>query len=189
MTATMIDRPTKAKTTVENKTIENTTANSTAKIMASTVPTKKTTMNINEIRSFLPHRYPFLFIDRIIDVVAGEYVIATKNITINEPVFDGHFPGNPIFPGVYIIEAMAQAAGILGFKTLGGGAQPNKAYLMAGVDNVRFKRASTPGDQLVIRAEIINQKRTIWKFKTEARVDGELICSAEILCAEKELDD
>jgi len=146
-------------------------------------------MDINEIRFYLPHRYPFLFLDRVTELVEGEYILATKNITINEPIFDGHFPDNPIFPGVCIIEAMAQASGVLALKTIGTGAEANKAYVIAGVDKVRFKRSAIPGDQLIIRSEVLSRKRSIWKFKTEARVDGQLVGSAEILCAERDLDD
>ena len=144
-------------------------------------------MEINEIKRYLPHRYPFLMIDRVDELVLGEYIIARKAVTINEPQFTGHFENNPIFPGVYIIEAMAQASGILALKTIGNTAQANKAYVLAGSDKVRFKRSVIPGDQLMIRASVITNKRGIWKFAAEARVDGEVAASAELLCAERDL--
>ncbi|PCJ30262.1 MAG: 3-hydroxyacyl-[acyl-carrier-protein] dehydratase FabZ [Moraxellaceae bacterium] len=146
-------------------------------------------MDINEIRNYLPHRYPFLFLDRVTDIELGKSIVAIKNISINEPVFDGHFPGNPIFPGVCIVEAMAQACCVLALKTMGTGVETNKAYVIAGIDKVRFKRSATPGDQVVIRVEVVSRKRTVWKFKAEAKVDGELVGSAELLCAERNLDD
>jgi len=145
-------------------------------------------MDINEIRNYLPHRYPFLFVDRVLEIKEGEYIIALKNITINEPVFDGHFPDNPIFPGVCLVEAMAQVSGILGLKSMGQQVKENKAYVIAGIDKVRFKRSSVPGDQVIFRSDVISHKRNIWKFKAEARVDGELVGSAELLCAETDLD-
>jgi len=146
-------------------------------------------MDINEIRYYLPHRYPFLFLDRVTELKLGESIVAIKNITINEPIFDRHFPGNPIFPGVCIIEAMAQASGVLALKTLGRSPNANTACVIAGVDKVRFKQPTVPGDQLEIRSEILSRKRSIWKFKTEARVDGKVVGSAEILCAERDLND
>ncbi|MDG0972501.1 MAG: 3-hydroxyacyl-ACP dehydratase FabZ, partial [Porticoccaceae bacterium] len=106
------------------------------------------TMNINEIMGLLPHRYPFLLVDRVLEVTPGERILAYKNITTNEDVFNGHFPGAPIFPGVMIVEAMAQVSGILGFVTTGESADDGKLYLFAGVDKVRFKRPVVPGDQL-----------------------------------------
>lgn len=144
-------------------------------------------MDINEIQRYLPHRYPFLMVDRVDELVEGDYIVARKCITINEPQFTGHFENNPIFPGVYIIEAMAQAAGILGLRTLGNTAQANKAYVLAGCDKARFKRSVIPGDQLELYAKVINNKRGIWKFETEARVDGKVVASAELICAERDL--
>lgn len=144
-------------------------------------------MEINEIQEYLPHRYPFLMVDRVDELVLGEYIVATKNVTINEPQFTGHFDNNPIFPGVYIIEAMAQACGILALKTIGHAAKANKAYVLAGADKARFKRSVVPGDQLKLHAKVITNKRGIWKFEAEARVDGQLAASAELLCAERDL--
>ncbi|MCG8669302.1 MAG: 3-hydroxyacyl-ACP dehydratase FabZ [Pseudomonadales bacterium] len=144
-------------------------------------------MDINEIKHYLPHRFPFLMLDRVDELIVGETIIATKNVTYNEPQFTGHFDNNPIFPGVYIIEAMAQASGILALKTIGNTAQANKAYVLAGADKARFKRSVVPGDQLKLHARVVNNKRGIWKFQAEAKVDGETVASAEILCAERDL--
>ncbi|MDX1694362.1 MAG: 3-hydroxyacyl-ACP dehydratase FabZ [Ketobacteraceae bacterium] len=144
-------------------------------------------MDINEIKQYLPHRYPFLMIDRVDELVLGEYIVARKAVTINEPQFVGHFENNPIFPGVYIIEAMAQACGLLALKTIGNMAQANKAYVLAGSDKARFKRSVVPGDQLMLHAKVINNKRGIWKFDAEAKVDGMLVASAELICAERDL--
>lgn len=126
-------------------------------------------------------------IDRVDELVLGEYIVARKSITINEPQFVGHFENNPIFPGVYIIEAMAQACGILALKTIGNTAQANKAYVLAGSDRARFKRSVVPGDQLQLHAKVINNKRGIWKFDAEAKVDGNVVASAELICAERDL--
>lgn len=145
-------------------------------------------MNINEIKELLPHRYPFLLVDRVVELVEGERIVAYKNITGNEDVFNGHFPDMPIFPGVMIIEAMAQAAGILGFKTTGTKADDGKLYLFAGVDGARFKRPVVPGDQLVLNAEVTAVKRHIWRFKTTATVDGELAAEAVLTCAYQDRD-
>lgn len=142
-------------------------------------------MDINEIKQRLPHRYPFLLVDRVVELEEGKRILAYKNITANEDVFNGHFPNTPIFPGVMIIEAMAQAAGVLGFVTENKYADENALYLFAGVDNVRFKRQVIPGDRLMLEAEIDSVKRTIWRFKCRATVDGELACEATILCALK----
>lgn len=140
-------------------------------------------MEIDQIRKLLPHRYPFLLVDRVVEIELGKRILAYKNITANEEVFNGHFPHTPIFPGVMIIEAMAQAAGILGFAT--GNKQPDddNLYLFAGVDGVRFKRPVVPGDRLMLEAEIDSTKRSIWRFNCRATVDGQLTCEGQILCA------
>ncbi|MBT4832420.1 MAG: 3-hydroxyacyl-ACP dehydratase FabZ [Porticoccaceae bacterium] len=140
-------------------------------------------MNINEIMDLLPHRYPFLLVDRVTDVVLGESIAGYKNVSINEEVFNGHFPGAPIFPGVMIIEAMAQVSGILGFATTGETADHDKLYLFAGVDKVRFKRPVVPGDRLDLTSEVETVKRNIWRFRCTAKVDGQTACEATILCA------
>jgi len=145
-------------------------------------------MEIKEIKEFLPHRYPFLLVDRVLELELGERILAYKNITANEEVFNGHFPQAPIFPGVMIIEAMAQAAGILGFKTVNKKPDEKTLYLFAGVDGVRFKRQVVPGDRLTLEASIESVKRNIWRFHCRATVDDKLACEARLLCALQELD-
>ena len=142
-------------------------------------------MDIDEIRVYLPHRYPFLLVDRVVEFVPHESIVAYKNLSINEPYFDGHFPEKPIFPGVLLVEAMAQAAGILGFKSVGKTPADGSMYMLVGADNVRFKRPCVPGDQVMLRARILGDKRGIWKFEVQAEVDGELAASATILCADR----
>ena len=142
-------------------------------------------MNINEVKNFLPHRYPLLLIDRVTNLEVGKSLTAIKNVTFNEPHFAGHFPDQPIMPGVLIIEALAQATGILAFKSEVGKPQTGQIYMLVGVDKVRFKKMVEPGDQLEIYAEIITVKRGIWKFNCRATVEGQLITSAEILCTQK----
>ncbi len=143
----------------------------------------KTLMDVTEIRRFLAHRYPFLLVDRVIQLEKGKSLTAIKNVTINEPFFNGHFPRQPIMPGVLIIEAMAQATGLLGFRTMGDEPQTELLYILTGVDNVKFKQQVVPGDQLELRAELLRQRGQLWIFKTEARVDGKIVASAEIKCA------
>ncbi len=142
-------------------------------------------MDVNEIRQYLPHRYPFLLVDRVVELVEGEYIIAYKNISGNEDVFNGHFPQAPIFPGVMIIEALAQASGILGFKTMNKKPEDGSIYLFAGIDDVRFKRQVVPGDRLQLESRVLSEKRGIWKFDCKASVDGALAASATILCADR----
>ena len=144
-------------------------------------------MYTNEIREYLPHRYPFLLVDRVVELVEGDFIRAYKNVSINEDVFNGHFPQAPIFPGVMIVEAMAQAAGILGFKTLNKKPADGSIYLFAGADNVRFKRQVVPGDRLDLEAKVISEKRGIWKFECLATVDGVRAASASILCADRKV--
>ncbi len=138
------------------------------------------TIEIKEIMALLPHRYPFLMIDRVTDYELGKSISAYKNISINEECFLGHFPGEPIFPGVLILEAMAQAAGILGFKTMGNSDQ---LYLYAGIDKARFKAPVVPGDRLCFEVGLIKERRGIWKFHGVASVDGKEVCNAEFMCA------
>ena len=149
---------------------------------------KESILNVNEIMDLLPHRHPFLLIDRVLEVEPGENILAYKNISISEDVFNGHFPGAPIFPGVMIIEAMAQASGILGFITSKQKATDGKLYLFAGVDKARFKRPVVPGDQLMITSKIEAVKRNIWKFGCSATVDGKKVCDATLLCAYQDRD-
>jgi 3-hydroxyacyl-[acyl-carrier-protein] dehydratase len=144
-------------------------------------------MDVREIREYLPHRYPFLLVDRVMELTEGESIVAYKNISINEPIFTGHFPEIPVFPGVLIIEAMAQAAGILGFKTMGKKPQDGSIYYFVGADDVRFKRPVVPGDQLRLEAKILSEKRGIWKFECRALVDGVLASEAVILCADRKV--
>ena len=145
-------------------------------------------MNVNEIMQYLPHRYPFLLLDRIVEIESGKRIEAYKNITFNEDVFNGHFPGAPIFPGVMIIEAMAQASGVLGFVTSGITADDGQLFLFAGVDKARFKRPVVPGDKLTLTSEVDTVKRNMWRFNTTASVDGKLCCDATLLCAYQDRD-
>ncbi len=142
-------------------------------------------MDIDEIREHLPHRYPFLLVDRVVELNLGESIVAYKNLSINEPFFDGHFPQKPVFPGVLLVEAMAQAAGILGFKTMDKTPADGSIYYFVGADNLRFKRPCVPGDQVMLRASIVSDRRGIWKFNVSSDVDGELAASATILCADR----
>ena len=142
-------------------------------------------MDITDIRRHLPHRSPFLLVDRVVELKAGEFIVAYKNLSINEAYFDGHFPDNPIFPGVLLLEAMAQAAGILGFYSQGKTNDDGSTYYFAGADNLRFKRPCVPGDRVMLRATVVSQRRGIWKFDVSSDVEGELAASATILCADR----
>jgi 3-hydroxyacyl-[acyl-carrier-protein] dehydratase len=142
-------------------------------------------MQITDIHRYLPHRYPFLLVDRVVELKARESILAYKNLSINELFFDGHFPGNPIFPGVLLLEAMAQTAGILGFYSQGKTNEDGSTYYFAGADNLRFRRTCVPGDRVMLRASVISQRRGIWKFDVSSEVDGELAASATILCADR----
>ena len=145
-------------------------------------------MNIKEIQEYLPHRYPFLLVDKVVEIELGKAIVAIKNVSVNEPFFQGHFPDLPIMPGVLIIEAMAQASGILGFKTVDKKPADGSLYMFVGAEKMRFKRPVYPGDQLVMHAEVITQKRGIWKFAVRAEVDGEVAALGEILCADRPID-
>lgn len=144
------------------------------------------TMDIYEVLEYLPHRYPFLLIDRVLDFEPGKSLVAIKNVSVNEPFFPGHFPHRPIFPGVLIMEALAQATGILAFKSTDTKPSEKSLYYFAGIDNARFKQPVQPGDQLRLEVEVIKSKRGIWKFKGEAKVDGKVVASADLMCAEQE---
>ncbi|PIE24977.1 MAG: 3-hydroxyacyl-[acyl-carrier-protein] dehydratase FabZ [Neptuniibacter caesariensis] len=144
-------------------------------------------MDVKEIREYLPHRYPFLLVDRVLELEEGESIVAIKNVTVNEPFFNGHFPDHPVMPGVLIVEAMAQAAGILGFKTMGKKPQDGSIYYFVGSDKLRFKRPVVPGDQLRLEAKIVSEKRGIWKFDVRATVEGDTVSSATILCADRKV--
>ncbi|WP_417217509.1 3-hydroxyacyl-ACP dehydratase FabZ [Alcanivorax sp.] len=144
-------------------------------------------MDIQAVREYLPHRYPFLLIDRVLNLEPGKRIEALKNVTINEPFFNGHFPDEPIMPGVLIIEAMAQAAGILGFVTENKKPSDGYIYLLVGTDKARFKRRVIPGDTLHLFAEYVVVRRNILKFTCEAQVDGKTVASAEMLVAEQKV--
>jgi 3-hydroxyacyl-[acyl-carrier-protein] dehydratase len=139
-----------------------------------------------EVKQFLPHRYPFLLVDRVLECTPGESLTAIKNVTVNEPFFQGHFPQKAIMPGVLIIEALAQATGLLGFRTMSSTPSDDLLYMLVGVDNVRFKRQVIPGDQLVLKVKLLKKSRIIWKFSCEATVDGGLVTAADMLCAATE---
>ena len=145
-------------------------------------------MDINNILQHLPHRYPFLLIDRITEFNAGESLVGYKNVTYNEPFFQGHFPERPIMPGVLILEAMAQATGLLAFKTVERGARRDSLYFLVGMDKARFKRPVEPRDKLVLRAEMVREKRGIWAFDCTASVDDAQVASAQIMCTEQDID-
>jgi 3-hydroxyacyl-[acyl-carrier-protein] dehydratase len=142
-------------------------------------------MDIVEIRKYLPHRYPFLLVDRVVELTPGESIVAYKNLTANEAFFQGHFPDQPVFPGVMLVEAMAQAAGILGFKTMDKTPADGSIYYFVGADKLRFKRPCVPGDRVMLRASILSDRRGIWKFDVSADVDGQKCASATILCADR----
>ena len=146
----------------------------------------KVDIKIEEIQEFLPHRYPMLLVDRVIEMELGDHIIAFKNITTNEPYIVGQFPGKQIMPGVLIVEAMAQASGILGFQTMGKKPEDGSIYYFVGADNLRFKRPAVPGDKLMLYSKIITNKKGIWKFNCKASVEEELVAEATILCADRE---
>jgi 3-hydroxyacyl-[acyl-carrier-protein] dehydratase len=140
-----------------------------------------TQMDIHEILQHLPHRYPFLLIDRVMEVTPGKNIIALKNVSINEPFFPGHYPHHPVMPGVLIIEAMAQAAAILSFKTMGAIPNDDSVYYFVGIDEARFKRPVGPGDQVVFKVEILSNRRGIWKYGAVAEVDGKRVAEASLM--------
>ncbi|WP_434137141.1 3-hydroxyacyl-ACP dehydratase FabZ [Photobacterium leiognathi] len=142
------------------------------------------TLNITEIQELLPHRYPFLMIDCVINYDEGKTLTAIKNVSVNEPQFTGHFPNMPVFPGVMILEAMAQATGLLAFKTFGAPAE-NELYYFASIDKAKFRKPVGPGDQLVLEVEFLKERRGIAMFNGVAKVDGEVVCSAELKCARR----
>jgi 3-hydroxyacyl-[acyl-carrier-protein] dehydratase len=145
-------------------------------------------MDITQIMKHLPHRYPFLLVDRVLELVPNERIIALKNITMNEPQFPGHFPRHPVMPGVLMIEALAQTAGLLAFKSAEIPVDDNTVIYFVGIDGARFKRPVVPGDQLLMEASILRVSRGIWKFAAKATVEGKLACEAELMCTLKQLD-
>ncbi len=142
-------------------------------------------IDIQEILDLLPHRYPFILVDRVLELTPGKTIVALKNVTINEPFFAGHFPGRPVMPGVLIIEAMAQTAGLLSFKTPELKLTRGSIFYFAGIDHARFKRPVQPGDQLQLEAEILKVVRGVGKFKCRASVGGKLAAEGEILAVLK----
>jgi len=146
-----------------------------------------TVLDIHEIIKRLPHRYPFLLVDRVVELEKGQRIKALKNVTINEPFFPGHFPNRPVMPGVLMLEALAQAAAVLSFETLGTLPDDKTLYLFAGIDNARFKRPVEPGDQLVMDVTVLRNKGGIYKFAAQASVGGEMAVEAELMCAMRRL--
>ncbi len=147
-------------------------------------------MDIRAILEHLPHRYPMLLVDRVLDVEAGSHIHAIKNVSVNEPFFTGHFPHYPVMPGVLILEALAQAAAILSFKTLGNKPDEKSVYYFVGIDGARFKRPVSPGDQLHLHVSMDGPvRRGLWKFKAEARVDGQLATEAGLMCTVRTIGD
>ncbi|HHJ14036.1 MAG TPA: 3-hydroxyacyl-ACP dehydratase FabZ [Gammaproteobacteria bacterium] len=146
-------------------------------------------MDIDEIKNTLPHRYPFLLVDRVLEFEPRRSLVAIKNVTANEPFFQGHFPEKPVMPGVLILEAMAQATGLLAFRSEARGAARDSLYYFVGIDKARFKRPVGPGDQLRLAARVLKVKRGIWVFDTEATVDGEVAATAQMMCTERKLDE
>jgi 3-hydroxyacyl-[acyl-carrier-protein] dehydratase len=142
-------------------------------------------MDINEITALLPHRYPFLMIDRVLSMEPDKSIVALKNVTINEPFFPGHYPHYPVMPGVLIIEAMAQAAALLSFKSMGSKSDEKSVYYFVGIDGARFKRPVIPGDQLIIKVSFVRSMRGLYKFSATVEVDGQLAAEAELMCTVK----
>ena len=140
-------------------------------------------MDIHYILKKLPHRYPFLLVDRVLECKKGESLVAIKNVTINEPFFPGHFPHRPVMPGVMILEALAQATGLLAFETAGTAPEDGMLYYFVGIDSARFRKPVEPGDQLRMEVKLLKQSRGIWKFEACAYVDGEVVCDANLMCA------
>src|SRR5476649_283011 len=147
------------------------------------------TMDICEIKAYLPHRYPMLLVDRVLAYEEHKSITAIKNVTVNEEFFNGHFPHKPVMPGVLMIEAMAQTAALLSFKTMGIKPDENSVVYFVGIDNARFKRPVEPGDQLVMNVEILRVSRGIWKYKAVGSVDGKVAVEAELMCTIRSADD
>ena len=145
--------------------------------------TESDRLDIEEIMRRLPHRYPFLLVDRVLECVAGQHVVALKNVTVNEPFFPGHFPHRPVMPGVLIVEALAQAAGILAFKTVNVVPDINTRFYFVAIDKARFRKPVEPGDQLILKVALKRSFKGIWKFDGVAEVDGRVVASAEMMVA------
>ena len=149
--------------------------------------TNKLSMDIHEILDHLPHRYPFILVDRVISMDLGKEITAIKNVTINEPYFPGHFSYHPVMPGVLIVEALAQAAALLSFKTMNTKPTEDSVYYFAGIDNARFKKPVNPGDQIILHVKIDRILKGIWKYSGTATVDGEIVAEANMMCILKEI--
>ncbi|SEK88618.1 3-hydroxyacyl-[acyl-carrier-protein] dehydratase [Ectothiorhodospira marina] len=148
-------------------------------------------MTIHEVLRYLPHRFPFLMVDRVLDYQPGEYMNAIKNVSFNEPYFQGHFPIRPVMPGVLILEALAQTTGLLAFKTQeqrGESGDKQQLYLFVGIDEARFRRQVEPGDQLHLYVKHVRTVRGIWRFEAEAKVDGKVVATAVLMCAGKDVE-
>ena len=148
---------------------------------------EKLSMDIHEILDHLPHRYPFVLVDKVISMELGKEITAIKNVTINEPYFPGHFPYHPVMPGVLIVEALAQAAALLSFKTMDTKPTEDSVYYFAGIDNARFKKPVNPGDQIILHVKIDRILKGIWKYAGTATVDGEIVAEANMMCILKEI--
>jgi 3-hydroxyacyl-[acyl-carrier-protein] dehydratase len=146
-------------------------------------------LDINQIKQYLPHRYPLLLVDRVLNWESGKTIDAIKNVTINEEFFNGHFPNKPVMPGVMTIEALAQTSALLAFLTMGQKPDENAVVYFLGIDNARFKRPVEPGDQLHMHVEIVRHSRGIWKFQARATVDGQLAVEAELMCTMRSVAD
>lgn len=142
-------------------------------------------LDIYEVLQHLPHRYPFLMIDRVLECRVGESLVGVKNVSYNEPYFQGHFPNRPVMPGVLILEALAQATGILAFRTNNARPTEGSLYYLVGIDEARFKQPVIPGDQLILKVDVIKSRRGVWKFNGEAIVDDNVVASAVLMCAER----
>jgi len=143
--------------------------------------------DINDILKYLPHRYPFLLLDRVLELELDKRILALKNVSFNEPFFMGHFPHLPVMPGVLVLEAMAQAAGVLSFATMGRRSDADSVFYFAGIDEARFKRPVVPGDQLKLEVGIMRKSRMLWKFKGLATVEGQVVAEAQLMCALREI--
>ncbi len=145
-------------------------------------------MDVYEVLKHLPHRYPFLLVDRVVDYREGEYLTGLKNVSYNEPYFTGHFPHRPVMPGVLILEALAQATGILAYKSTGKTPSDESLYYFVGIDKARFKQPVEPGDQLQLEVKVVKTMRGVWKFDGKALVDGKVVCEAVLMCAERDVE-
>ena len=145
-------------------------------------------MDVLEIQKLLPHRYPFLLVDRVVEFNEGQSLVGIKNVSVNEPFFQGHFPEKPVMPGVLILEALAQATGLLAFRSGNRGSERDTLYYLVGIDRARFKQPVEPGDQLRLSVDLIKTRRGIWVFDTKATVDGHTSATAEIMCTERKIN-